>query len=228
MTLSLADSAGSFAVTCLAADDPAALVLFAVGGGGDPARHGPLLDHLSRRGLTVVAPHFERLAAPRATAGEVLLRARRLRLALAAAERPDLPVVGIGHSIGASTLLGLAGGRLWLDAGGPLPIERELRLTRLALLAPATVCFRAPGALRRIDVPVLAITASEDDVTPPAQTEFLRSELAGQVSVETRLVQGAGHFSFMNQPPPHVDDPLPGREAFLALLAEDLAEFALQ
>ena len=228
MTLSLADTAGSFAVTCLPAPDPAALVLFAVGGGGDPARHGPLLDHLSRRGLTVVAPHFERLAALRATSDEVLLRARRLSLALAAAERPDLPVTGIGHSIGASTLLGLAGGRLWLDAGGPLPIERELRLTRLALLAPATVCFRAPGALGEIDVPVLAIGASEDDVTPPAQTEFLHNELAGQVPVETRVIQGAGHFSFMNQPPPHVNDPLPDRDAFLELLADDLAGFALQ
>jgi len=226
--LSLADGAESFALTCLPAPDPAGLVLFAVGGGGDPARHQPLLDHLLRRSLTVVAPHFERLVAPRATSDEVLLRARRLRLALATAERADLPVTGIGHSIGASTLLGLAGARMWLDAAGPLPIEREVRLARLALLAPATGFFRAPGALGLIDVPVLAIAASDDDVTPPAQTEFLRSELAGQVPVEMRIVQGAGHFSFMDQPPPDVNDPLPQRQAFLESLANDLSEFALQ
>ena len=226
MMLSLADGAKSFAVTCLPAADPAGLVLFAVGGGGDPARHQPLLNHLFRQGLTVVAPHFERLAAPRATADEVLLRARRLRLALAAAERPDLPVTGIGHSIGASTLLGLAGARMWLDAGGPLPIERESRLARLALLAPATGFFRAPEALGQINVSVLAIAASEDAVTPPAETEFLHGALAGRVPIEIRVVQGAGHFSFMDQPPPHVDEPLPEREKFLERLAGELAAFA--
>ena len=224
--LSLADGAENFAVTCMPAADPTGIVLFAVGGGGDPARHQPLLEYLSGQGLTVVAPHFERLAAPRATSDELLLRARRLRLALAVAERPYLPVTGIGHSIGASTLLGLAGGRMWLDASGPLPIERESRLARLAVLAPATGFFRAPGALGQIDIPLLAIAASEDDVTPPAQTEFLRSELAGPMPVEMRIVQGAGHFSFMDQPPPDVIDPLPEREVFLAQLAIDLAGFS--
>lgn len=228
MILSLADGAESFALTCLPAPDPAGLVLFAVGGGGDPARHQPLLDHLLRRSLTVVAPHFERLVAPRATSDEVLLRARRLRLALAAAERPDLRVTGIGHSIGASTLLGLAGGRMWPDPRGPLPIEHELRLERLALLAPAAGFFMAPGALGQINVPVLAIAASEDAVTPPTETEFLCGELAGRMPIEMRIVQGAGHFSFMDQPPPDVDDPLPEREEFLERLAGELAAFALQ
>jgi pimeloyl-ACP methyl ester carboxylesterase len=136
-------------------------------------------------------------------------------------------VTGIGHSIGASTLLGLAGGRMWLDASGPMPIDHEPRLVRLALLAPAAGFFMAPGALERIDVPVLAIGASQDTVTPPAQTEFLSRELAGRVPVEMRIVQGAGHFSFMDQPPPHVNDPLPDRGAFLERLADDLAGFAL-
>ena len=158
----------------------------------------------------------------------MLLRARRLRLALAAGQRPDLPVCGIGHSIGAATLLGLAGGQMWLDAGGPLPIDCEPALARLALLAPPTGFFGAPGALAAVDVPVLAIAASLDTVTPPAQAEFLRDALAGRTTFALRIISGAGHFSFMHRPPPNVSDPLAERNRFLDMLANDLADFALQ
>jgi alpha-beta hydrolase superfamily lysophospholipase len=228
VTLSLADGADTFDFSCVHASDPAGIVLFAVGGGGDPLRHAPLLDLLASRGLTVVAPHFARLLGPRATSEELIPRARRLRAALAAVDRADLPVIGIGHSIGAATLLGLAGGRMWLDASGPLPIEREPRLERLALLAPPTGFFMAPGALGEVGIPLLVVAGSEDTITPPAQAEFVRRELAGRVPVELQIAQGAGHFSFMHVPPPHTAEPLGDRDGFLAQLVETLAAFALE
>jgi hypothetical protein len=40
-----------------------------------------------------------------------------------------------------------------------------------------------------------------------------------------RVVQGAGHFSFMNNPPPNTTDSLPNREAFLAKLALEICQF---
>jgi len=227
VTETLADGAETFEVTWRHARDPVGIVLFAVGGGGDPLRHAPLLDDLASRGLTVVAPHCARLAGPRATWVELVPRARRLCAALAAAGRPDLPVTGIGHSIGGATLLGLAGARIWLDAGGPLPIGREPRLARLALLAPPSGMFGAPGALSQVEIPVLIIAASEDTVTPPAQAEFLQRGLAARVPVELHVAQGAGHFSFMHQPPPDTVEPLADRDAFLAEVGERLAAFAL-
>ena len=62
--LSLHDGPEAFDVSLLEAPAPARVVLFAVGGGGDPGRHLPLLEALVARGCTVVAPHFERFTSP--------------------------------------------------------------------------------------------------------------------------------------------------------------------
>lgn len=60
----LVDGAGSFDVTVLEGGSRSLVVLFAVGGGGNPERHLPLLSTLAASGYTVVAPHFERLTSP--------------------------------------------------------------------------------------------------------------------------------------------------------------------
>jgi len=64
-SLTLTDGAESFAVTVLEAAAPVRTVLFAVGAGGDPKRHLPLLTSLAERSCTVVAPHFERPLDPK-------------------------------------------------------------------------------------------------------------------------------------------------------------------
>ena len=38
-------------------------------------------------------------------------------------------------------------------------------------------------------------------------------------------MEGAGHFSFMDNPPPSVAETLPDRPAFLASLADEIAGF---
>ena len=96
-TLSLKDGAESFDVTQVKVAYPSRVVLFAVGGGGDPRRHLPLLMALAERGCSVVAPHFERLSSPRVTPDELLLRTRRLRLALDAVRPSELLVAGVGQ-----------------------------------------------------------------------------------------------------------------------------------
>ena len=55
---------------------------------------------------------------------------------------------GYRDSIGATMLLGLAGGEAWMRSGQRLGIAADKRLDRLALLTPATAFFQAPGALR--------------------------------------------------------------------------------
>jgi pimeloyl-ACP methyl ester carboxylesterase len=203
------------------------LVLFAVGGGGDPERHLPLLNALAELGCIIVAPHFERLSSPTVTCEELESRARRARLALdAVADRGS--VAGVGHSIGATTLLALAGGQIWMRDGERRIVGPERRLNKLALLAPATEFFRAPGALDAVNIPIRAWAGEKDIVTPPAQTEFLERTLGSRVPVQVRIVADAGHFSFMNRPPPHATETLSNREKFLDELAAELARFVMQ
>ena len=221
----LTDEAEAFDLTMLESPEPSRIVLFAVGSGGNPERHLPLLMSLAEHGCTVVAPHFARLASPMPTESDLLLRARRLRLALDSVARPGLPVAGVGHSIGATMLLALAGGQLWMRAGQRLPIAPDRRLDRLVLLTAATGFFQAPGALDAVSTPILAWAGTKDVITPPAQTEFLKRDLGARVPVEMRIVEGAGHFSFMNELPPNTMDTLPDRDAFLASLAIESCRF---
>src|SRR5262245_12048418 len=214
-TQPLKDEDDVFDVTLLESPAPSRLVLFAVGGGGNPERHLPLLNTLVEQGCTVVAPHFPRLASPFPSDADLLLRARRLRLALDAVARPGLPSAGVGHSIGAAVLIGLAGGRMWTRPDEPLSIAPDKRLDRLALLAPATGFFRAPMALDAVNIPILAWAGTNDAVTPPDQALMLATALGERVPVTVRITERAGHFSFMDSPPPHTTDPLPGRDAFL-------------
>jgi pimeloyl-ACP methyl ester carboxylesterase len=224
-TLELRDGDATFEVTATAHERPARVVLFAVGGGGDPRRHAPLLTALGERGISVVAPHFERMTSPHPTEESLLLRCRRLRLALDALAPRDVPVVGIGHSIGAAALLALAGARLWLDPTRPLDVATDTRLVRLALLAPATGFFRAPEALSAVRLPIVAWAGSADTLTPPDQAELLRERLAPGVSVDVQVVEGADHFSFMHALPPGKPDALQDREAFLTRLVAALLSF---
>jgi alpha-beta hydrolase superfamily lysophospholipase len=219
----LEDEAGEFELSVLESPNAARIVLFAVGGGGDPERHLPLLQGLAARGCTVVAPHAARITTPSPSEEELLVRARRLRRAVDAVARPGVPVAGVGHSIGATLLLALAGGAMWMRAGHRLSVAADARLDRLALLAPATGYYGAPGALDAVRVPVVAWLGGRDTITPPAQAEVLRAALEPRGLLELRVADGAGHFSFMNRPPPHTTEPLADREAFLAALAADVA-----
>lgn len=137
-TMTLADGPESFEVTVLESEFGSTVVLFAVGAGGNPERHLPLLTSLVEAGYTVVAPHFERLISSTPTESEFHLWARRLTLALNSVAQPGFKVVGLGHSMGAAALLALAGGQVWLGVEHPIEIEPDKRLERLVLLTPPT------------------------------------------------------------------------------------------
>ena len=214
-----------FRVTVLQPTKPVRTVLFSVGRGGDPVRHLPLLAHLANQGCAVVAPHFDQLASPVPVVEELLSRARRLELAMEAFALPGLPSAGIGHSIGASMLLALVGGQAQTLARKQLSLRTKVGFDRLVLFTPAIDFFRAPGALDSVDTPILAWAGARDVITPPEQVEFLRNALEARTKVEVRLVEDAGHFTFMNDLPPHVVDPYPDRAAFLADLADEVAHF---
>jgi len=221
----VADGAGSSEVTVLGDVNSSRTVLFSVGSGGNPLRHLDLLSSLAAESL-VVAPHFDRLTTTQPSAEQLLLRASRLRAALASSGESPRPVVGVGHSIGATVLLALAGARIWMGPDEPVDIEPIDRLQGLALLAPASGYFFAPGAVDQVKSPVLAWVGSEDHITPPSQIEMLVSRFREQSRVDLRVVDGAGHFSFLDDLPHGVQDPLQEREEFLAEMAASVSGFA--
>lgn len=225
LTQKLQDNGDSFEVSVRKAATGAPVILFSVGSGGQPQRLSTLLGALIECGCTVVAPHFERLASTTPTQEELVLRARRLTLALDAFVEPSARVVGVGHSIGAAILVAMAGAQLWLGPGRRVSIAPDGRLSRLALLAPPTGFFQAPAALDAVRIPVLAWVGSADSITPPAQTEWLARAMRDWSVVDVRITEGAGHFSFMDVPPPHTTEPLPNKLAFLQEYSSEICKF---
>ena len=86
--------------------------------------------------------------------------------------------------------------------------------------------FQAPGALDGVRTPILAWVGGRDTITPPSQGEMIRRALRDRVAVDVRMEEGAGHFSFMHNPPPHAEETLENRDAFLARLTAEVVTFA--
>ena len=231
-TTILQDGSELFKVSVLKVPESSRVVIFAAGAGGLPERYSTLLQTLADAGCTVVAPHFERLATPFPTQEELTLRARRLSLALDAYAQPGVIVTGVGHSIGASILLALSGAQMWLGPGRPVAIAQDLRLIRLALLTAPLGFFQAPGALDAVRVPLQVWAGSEDTITLASQAQWLAQALADSRAdiqpVDLRIASGAGHFSFMDMPPPHAVETLSAKKAFLEEYSRDVCKFLLQ
>jgi len=221
----LQDGDESFRVSVYESEKVSPVVLFAVGAGGLPERHSTLIGELVGSGYTVIAPHFERLASPHPKEEQLTLRARRLSLALDAFSQAAETVVGVGHSIGAATLVALAGAQMWLGPGRQVNITRETRLLRLALLAPPTGFFQAPGALGAVKVPILVWVGSEDHITPPPQVEWLVQAVPGPQEAELHITYGAGHFSFMDTAPPGTIEPLENKLEFIQEYSSEVSKF---
>ena len=225
LTQTLQDDRDSFEVSVRPAAAGSPIILFSVGSGGQPERHASLLGALAEAGCMVVAPHFERLASTTPTNEELTVRARRLTLALDAFIEPSERVIGVGHSIGAAILLAMAGAHLRLGPSRCVAIAPDHRLSGLALLAPPTGFFQAPNALDAVRVSTLACVGSADRITPPAQSEWLARTMRDWNVVDVRVAEGAGHFSFMDVPPPHTTEPLPDKQAFLRDYSSEICKF---
>ncbi|MFO0598592.1 MAG: hypothetical protein U0228_25015 [Myxococcaceae bacterium] len=214
--VTLRDEAGAFEVTVLEAPDPKCVALFAAGRGGDPARHRGLLEALQASGALVIAPHVEFLSDPRPSADHLQTRARRLALAVERCGGPGLRVHGVGHSIGGTVLLALAGAQAWLSAEQPLAMPRLAALSSMTLLAPALGFFQAPAAFAAVTATVSLWWGTADAVCPRAHVDLAIAQLGSRAKL--RVAEGADHFSFMHTRPPNAPEPLPDRERFLAEL----------
>jgi hypothetical protein len=202
-------------------------VLFAVGRGGNPSRHLPLLRSVAGLGCTVIAPHFDMLISLVPTKEELDKRVRRLEASATEYFKTDLPLVGIGHSIGGVTLLALAGGEAQTLAGDTLISGSKLKFDRLALFAPPTDFFRRAGALKLVRVPIRIWVGAKDSITPPAQAQYLKEVLLLQAPIDICLDEEAGHFSYVDELPPNITDSHSNRSKFLASLANDVGRFVI-
>lgn len=126
----------SFEAALHPSTSPQRAVLFAAGSGGNPERHLALLNDLANNNCTVIAPYFERIISPIPSAEQLIYRRDLLSTALDFINDLNLPVVGVGHSIGATLLVALAGGQLWLGPDHSLPTIRDERLSKLVLITP--------------------------------------------------------------------------------------------
>lgn len=228
MKNTLSDDAGTFEVMVSRSGDSDKVALFAVGAGGLPERYVSLLNALVNSGFTVIAPHVERLTSAYPSEAEITLRASRLSLALDAFSDTSVTIIGVGHSIGATTLLAMSGAQMWLGPNQPLAIPFDNRLTKLALLAPPTGFFQAPGALDLLAIPVEVWVGSEDSITPPAQSQYLATAAPEHHPITVHIEKGAGHFSFMDNGPPHMTEPLRDKPAFLNAYSNHVCDFLNQ
>lgn len=222
----LKNKSTNFEALFLKAINPAHTILFAAGGGGNPERHLPLLNSLVENNCTVIAPYFERLASHIPTTEELLLRIDSMHAALDFIGKLNLPIVGIGHSIGATLLLALSGGQMWMRSGQPLSIASDERIKKLLLITPSIGFFQAPKALEGVRIPIEAWAGSLDKMTPPEQIESLKHGLSAPASFAFHVVEGAGHFSFMNTLPPNIVEPMKSRDEFLVKFAADICRSA--
>lgn len=165
---------------------PQSFALLGHGLGGDVAldllRRMP--DRVSRIALIGTDPLPEGPAgAARREARLVAARAGRLEAAL----REDLPETALAATPWRDEVLALV-----RDMGLELGLDSYLRQTRLMQRRPDQ-----QKTLRRVKVPALVLTGSEDSLVPPRRAEFL----AGLAPFGQLIrIEGAGHLPQLEQP----------------------------
>jgi predicted dienelactone hydrolase len=136
--------------------------------------------------------------------------------------------------MGGYTALAVAGGNPSEPSGAPIFVQRDERVTHVVLLAPATPWFQGEGALASVDVPILLFSGAQDDITPLWHAEVVLNGLPEGKEVDHRIIDKAGHFSFMSPFPESMRNPgfAPSqdpagfdREAFQRELAIEILQF---
>lgn len=112
-----------------------------------------------------------------------------------------------GHSFGGYTALALAGGIPWTQAGQKVEVPHDQRVKALVLMAPAAGWFIPEQSLSKVNVPILLLSAEHDHFTPRWNAEVILKGVPDPSQVTFRLIQGAGHFSFLSPFPPAMNSP---------------------
>jgi len=229
------------------------LVLISHGTGGSPLVYRTLARHLARNGFIVGMPEHpynnRNDNSLEGTVQNLACRPRHLRMAIDwffECARFNSKIMSnavsvIGHSLGGYTALAAAGG---IPTSFPqespdgqsqtIAVISDHRIKSLVLLAPASVWFRADGALRAVNLPILMLDAEKDPYTPAFHAQIIIGGVAEPNKIHYRTVENAGHFSFLSPFPesmiapsflPSQDPPGFDREQFHEWLNTEVLHF---
>ncbi|MDR2529727.1 MAG: hypothetical protein LBD04_12055 [Synergistaceae bacterium] len=230
------------------------LVLISHGSGGSPLLHRTLALHLARNGFVVGVPEHpfnnRDNNSLEGTVENLFNRPRHIRTVIdwffGRKEFARLlkhgSVAVIGHSLGGYTALAAAGGvpiiKEASEPGRRLDVVHDSRIRALVLLAPATTWFRSDGALSGLNIPILLFVGDKDEHTPrEAHVQPILKGVPDETKVECRVIENAGHFSFLSPYPPHMvktafppsqDPPGFDRARFHEKLNTEVLEFLLR
>ncbi|MFQ3546327.1 alpha/beta hydrolase [Halobacillus rhizosphaerae] len=193
------------------------LVILSHGTGGTPLVYRTLARHLARNGFIVAMPEhpYNNVKDNHLENSIELLECRPGNITQTidclANDRNFKSFVNfddialIGHSMGGYTAMAAIGGvpaTLPWETDDQIPkvidVEVEERVKKVILLAPALGWFRSEGALDRINLPILLITGEKDEITPPFHGEFLLKGVKNPENIEHKMIENAGHFSFLS------------------------------
>jgi predicted dienelactone hydrolase len=195
------------------------LVLLSHGSGGWHLLYRSISTHLANNGYVVVAPeHPGNNRRDNMLVGTDENSIRRpyhasltLDAVLADSEFrghiAEHAIGGIGHSIGAYTMLALAGGEPWSKEALQLSVHRDPRVRAAVLMAPATAWYQPPDALRHVHIPLMLIAGEKDHFTPLWHSELVRDGVPDRARAELRVIANAGHYSFLTPFPASMRSP---------------------
>lgn len=228
------------------ADGRFPLVVISHGGGGSHLLYRTIATHLAANGFVVVAPEHagnnRRENTLQHTNENVVRRVKHLSLTIDAMLADPLlgsqidaaAIAALGHSIGGTAVLALAGGVPWSRERAPLDVVSDGRVRAAVLLAPATEWYQAPDSLSGVRLPLLVYAGSHDTMTPVWQAELVANGVDPSKPAAVVVVEGAGHYSFLSPFPasmhtpafvPAQDPPGFDRAQFHARLAPEIGEF---
>nr|WP_273852095.1 alpha/beta fold hydrolase [Pseudalkalibacillus spartinae] len=120
----------------------------------------------------------------------------------------------VGHSMGGYTAIAVTGGTpstLPWETENQIPrkieVEVDERINKVILLAPALGWFRSEGALEKVKIPILMMTGEKDEITPSFHAEFLLKGIVNPEQVVHKVIENAGHFSFLSPFPANMKSP---------------------
>ncbi|CAG7654923.1 alpha/beta hydrolase family protein [Paenibacillus allorhizosphaerae] len=202
------------------------LVIISHGTGGSHLLYRTLAHHLASNGFIVGMPEHpfnnrnnNTLAG---TVDNLMNRPRHIRTAIdwffASPRFMNVlkadAVALIGHSMGGYTALAVAGGAPTSfpnesPDGQPhqLSVATDPRVKALVLLAPASAWFKNAGALSGVDLPILMIVGDKDEHTPLIHAQFILDGVSDRTKIQYRIVENAGHYSFLSPFPEAMKSP---------------------